>query len=61
MALCYKDRAYCSASRLTCFNEECYRFLTEDEEISGVKFGLPFAFMDFSDNCDKIVREENNA
>lgn len=55
MALCYKDRAYCSASRLTCFNRECYRFLSVSESINSVKVGLPVAYSDFSIGCEDKV------
>lgn len=59
MALCYKDRAYCSVSRLTCFNDKCYRFLSVAESINSIKVGLPVAYSDFSIGCEDIIKGEN--
>lgn len=48
MALCYKDKTFCSSD---CKNMECYRYYDLGVERDAVLFGLPVALSDFSKTC----------
>lgn len=60
MALCYKDRAYCSASQITCFNHKCYRYASKETQEDAAEYGLPIAYMDMSTDCKDIVNDPSS-
>ena len=60
MALCYKDRAYCSASETKCFNHECYRYASNETKAAAADYGLPIAYMDLSTDCKDIVNDPSS-
>ena len=56
MALCYKDRSYCSSD---CVNKKCSRYISEELVNEAYKFGLPIASIDMSKTCgDYIARKD---
>lgn len=54
MALCFKDKTFCSAQ---CKNHHCHRNWTDDLHHAAVKWwgseGAPVAFMDYSKTCEE--------
>lgn len=58
--ICFRDRGYCSASRDTCFNEKCYRFLSEDDSKRAQEVGLPIAFSDFWVGREEMVEKKHD-
>ena len=56
--ICYRDRAYCSASISgKCVNRECDRYATAEIVIESVQ-SFPLALADFSKRCGVMVRPE---
>lgn len=55
----YKDKTFCSASRTTCFNDSCYRFLSKAEENRAQGLELPVSYADFWDGCKEIASNGN--
>jgi len=51
MALCYKDRAFCTEP---CGTKECYRRVTLKLIDEADEFGLPLAMMDLK--CEKYTK-----
>lgn len=57
--ICYRDRAYCSASTDgRCVNIDCDRFVTVIERDASQREGLPLALADMSEGCGVMVRPE---
>lgn len=56
--ICYRDRAYCSASVTRCKNETCYRFLSKMEKQRAEELELPIAYSDFWVECKDMVEVE---
>jgi hypothetical protein len=53
--ICYRDRAYCSASTSgKCVNRECDRYATAEIVIESVQ-SFPLALADFSKRCGKQI------
>lgn len=60
MALCYKDKAFCTASEVTCFNNKCYRYASKVIKVAAAEYGLPIAYMDMSKDCKDIVDDPSS-
>lgn len=66
--ICYRDRAYCAASRNSCFNRECPRFFSEQDAIdadlwwAGFKSTdpTPVQFGPYMTDCDDITPEDDH-
>ena len=56
--ICYKDMGYCSASGTRCFNETCYRFLSEAHKKRAQELELPIAYSDFWVDCEEMVEKD---
>lgn len=61
---CYKDKTFCSASMLTCFNDKCYRFMSDEESLNVAMlsdkdgFAWPVAYNDFSEGCKERIEKK---
>lgn len=55
MAICYKDRTYCTASYNPCINKSCYRFLSKSELERADSLDLPIAYANFSTDCGQML------
>lgn len=62
MAICYKDKTFCSASGVSCGNTSCHRYFGEKQKKDAAKWwlgfcgkaipkGAPIAWADFSVDC----------
>lgn len=50
--LCYLDQSFC-ANQEECATKDCYRRLSESENLRAMSLGLPIAWMSFKDTCTK--------
>ena len=46
--ICYKDKTFCDSD---CVKEDCYRYLSNEEEKRAKRCGLMIAFCDYSKEC----------
>ena len=46
--ICHKDKTFCGSD---CVNEDCYRYLSYEEEKRAKRFGLLIAFCNYSREC----------
>ena len=47
--ICYKDKTFCDSD---CVKEDCYRYLSDDEEKRAKRCGLLIALCDYSRECN---------